>query len=256
MSLRNITTLTSALRWPVMAEVKPPGPGVVQVWCAILRGEPAMVVELEKALSVEEGRRATGCRTEELRHRFVLSRGVLRKVLGKCLEMAPEQVRLHMDVKGKPRLIESRGLEFNLSHSADLMLLAVTRAVPVGVDVERIRRLKDSRALARRFFSKREADWLQRQNDGELDRAFFRLWTRKEAILKAIGDGIWRGLASHELLKVDGSFSDTVTDESNGRSGEVWAVHELEPATGFVGALAVPDRVGGVQFQKAAFHLT
>ena len=236
--------------------MKPPGPGVVQVWCARLRGEPGMVVELERTLSVEEGRRAAGLLTEELRHRFVISHGVLRQILGKCLEVTPKQVRFQTDAKGKPRLLGSPGFEFNLSHTADLMLLAVTYAVPVGVDVERIRRLKDSRALARRFFSKREADWLQRQNDGELDRAFFRMWTRKEAILKAIGDDIWRGLASHELLKIDGSLNDTVTDESKGRAGEVWAVHELEPATGFVGALAVPDRVVGVQFQKAAFQLT
>lgn len=247
-----IVTRASDLHWPVTAVVGPPVPGRVQLWCGLLHCEPTVLAEISRLLAPDEIQRASQFRTETLRQRFVTSRGVLRTILGKCLDVAPEQVRFETDAKGKPRLVESAGVEFNLAHSADLLLLAVTRGVTVGVDVERIRRLNNSQAIARRFFTKREADWLQDRTDGQLDRAFFDLWTRKEAVLKATGEGISGGLASLELLRPDGSFNDTVVSEPRGSPAGDWAVYELEPALGFVGALALPGSAGPIALQKAS----
>lgn len=166
--------------------------------------------------------------------------------------MAPERVAFETDARGKPRLATESGVEFNLAHSADLMVLAVTRGVAVGVDVERVRPMNDAQGIARRFFTPREADWLQYQKGAELERAFFNAWTRKEAILKATGEGISSGLASIELLDADGQFLPLI---SHGLHGAMWALHALEPATGFVAALALPFHATKTELRTASFEL-
>lgn len=229
----------------------PPDPGEVQVWCSLLRCKPQVLSRLELVLSREERERAARFRTSELRDRFTLSRVVLRQILGGCLGVAPGRVDFTSDAKGKPRLAEEGGIDFNLAHTADLMVLAVTRGMEVGVDVERVRRLPDSYGIARRFFTPRESDWLQQQTGEELDRAFFNLWTRKEAVLKATGAGISGGLESIELLDHDRRFVPLV---SHGEHGTMWALQALEPAEGFVAALALPSNTVPDKLRTASFE--
>jgi len=249
----DIATPASDLRWSVVSEVKPPASGTVQIWCSLLQSEAARQAESEPWLAPEELERAGRFRTATLRQRFVASRGILRRILGRCLDLAPGQVRFETDPRGKPRLLAGGDIEFNLAHTHDLMLLAVTRRWPVGVDVERIRRLNDAPGIARRFFTQREADWLQRVSEGRIDRAFFDLWTRKEAILKATGAGLSGGLAALELLAPDGTYKGTVVDESARCKGATWVFTELEPAAGFVGALALPDDARKARLHTATF---
>lgn len=251
---RDIATPISDLRWPIVTEVKPPAPGTVHLWCSLLRGEAAAQAESEPWLAPEEIERAGRFRTATLRQQFVASRGILRRILGRCLGEAPGRVRFERGPTGKPRLVAGQGIEFNLAHTHDLMLLAVTRDWPVGVDVERIRRLNDARGIARRFFTRREADWLHGMSEGQLDRAFFDLWTRKEAILKATSAGLGGGLAALELLASDGTYKGTVLHGSKGGEEAGWVITELEPAAGFVGALALPCGAGNAPTQTATFQ--
>lgn len=245
----------SDVHWPATTEVLPAQAGILQVWCGILRCELKALGRLERLLSEDEVQRASRLRSVALRHRFVVSRSLLRIVLGRCLDTAPEDLRFGWDVGGKPHLANDRDVEFNLAHTGDLMLLALTRSMPVGVDVERVRRLNDPVGIARRFFTAREADWLQRRTRDELNRAFFRLWTRKEAVLKAGGEGISSGLESLELLDADGWFSDLVMRQHKDSAATKWSVMELHPAIGFLGALAVPGDAGRVELRTATLRL-
>ncbi len=246
MNPRQKPTTPSDLRWPASDVILPPAPGAVAVWCALLQCDTRQLVEPGPPLSLDEQARALKFLSEELRQRYVASRVIVRRILGACLGVAPERVPMRSDAKGKPHLAGDCGVQFNLAHSSDLLVVAVAQGLPVGVDVERVRPLNDAPSIARRFFTRSEADWLEAQEGADGDRSFFRLWTRKEAALKATGEGISSGLNSIELLDDAGAFKNTVVRNAGDAAQTVWTLRELEPARGFVGALAWPAGTGPV----------
>jgi 4'-phosphopantetheinyl transferase len=241
-------TLETDLRWQRGDGAKAPQPGEALVWCSILRRQPVDWAALEQLLSSRERERAVRFVTDELRHRYVVTQGVARQILSGCIGIPPEAIAYETSEKGKPHLANEGvpTLEFNITHSADLMLMAVVRGEPVGVDVERVRPMDDGLRIAKRFFSEHESSWLNGLSSQEQDLAFFRLWTRKEALLKATGDGITGGLAEAEVVAPDNTFAPTVTFESKASGRTTWHLTELEPARGFIGALAArakPERL-------------
>jgi len=140
--------------------------------------------------------------------------------------------------RGKPYAPALAGIDFNLSHARDHALIAIAREQPVGVDLERVDR-KPGLDLARRFFSKHEADALAALPEAERATAFLRLWTCKEAVLKALGAGISFGL-DRVAFDLDATGHPASVAEVAPEAGEVsgWQVALLEPAPGFLGALA------------------
>lgn len=231
-----VQTAEADLTWPVTNTVAPVRERDLQVWCAVLQCNEAELNQLGHLLSAGEQERAARFGTATLRQRYIVSRVVLRSILSQCAGQPPESLRFDIDPQGKPHLTGGTGIEFNLSHSADLMLLSISRGAPVGVDVERVRTMRDAQAIAQRFFSAREARWLEGMTEVDRSRAFFRLWTRKEAMLKATGDGISAGLADVEMLDTNGQLA--VTSERP--IGRKWELVELAPAAGFVGSCALP----------------
>jgi 4'-phosphopantetheinyl transferase len=133
-------------------------------------------------------------------------------------------------------------LHFNLAHSGELALLALTRAGEVGVDVERIRPMPDALELAARFFSPREVAALQTVPPDDANAAFFRLWTRKEAWLKATGEGIAESLARVEVTCRAEEACRVVAIGGDAAAAAEWSLHSLEPAAGCLGALAIRRR--------------
>ena len=241
--------------WPADDIITPPEEGKVRVWGCSLATDLHQSGISPDSLSSEELQRASRFHRDELRARFISSRVLLRSVLGRCLNIAPSAVNIGLEDRGKPHLNHHTQIQFNLAHSGDLMLLAVTNGMKIGVDVERVRPLNDAKAIARRFFSTNESNWLQRCSDQELDQAFFQLWTRKEAVLKATGEGISSGLDSLELLNPEGTFKPAVTRTADGGSETRWTFHDLHPAAGYIGALALPKMDGEVQIKCAWFQV-
>jgi len=142
---------------------------------------------------------------------------------------------------GKPVLASSAGedtLHFNLSHSCGLAVYAITRAVPLGVDVERIRPMNDMQDIASRFFTAHENGLLQAVSSHQRLEAFFNCWTRKEACLKATGQGIGEGLAEVEVTLAHGEPARVLSIMGSTQAAAGWSLHALEPATGYVSALA------------------
>ena len=201
-------------------------------------------LDLDEAL-LDDGERARSMRFVRPpdRRRFVLAHAALRLFVARCLDVHPAAVRYESGVNGKPRL--GRGLpslEFNLSHSGGWGLLAEARDRPVGMDVEQVRDVPEALSIADTHFSSAERQALRSMPAVERQEAFFRCWTRKEAVVKAIGDGLGRALSSFDVDLAPGSLS-ALTQFDN-RSGNVsgWSLRDLTPPPGYAaaGAVAVP----------------
>ena len=192
---------------------------------------------------LDEGERlrAAAFRFARDRDRFVASHGAARVILARYLETEPGLVRFMTGPNGKPALAGSSAsfdLRFNLSHSGNLALVAVTAGREVGVDLERVRPIAEWREISERVFSSRERTALLALPEDARVEAFFRLWTRKEAFLKAEGEGIANALDRIEVLEPvrvpDNGHH--VAAHSTGLTH--WRIQDLTLAPGYVGAVA------------------
>lgn len=236
----------------------------VHVWQICLDLAPAQVQALRLTLAAEELARVLRFRFQRDRERFIAARGLLRAILGWYLGMEPGQVRFCYGPQGKPHLVGERGqetLRFNLAHSADLALLAVTRGREVGVDVEEVQPQFDWAPLADQFFCPQEVTTLRTLPGAKQVEAFFACWTRKEAYLKARGDGLAQfgarthsaarmPLARSEVSLAPGQPDAPLWVEGYADESSRWALIDLKPLSGYVGALAVE----GVGWQLKCWH--
>ncbi|MEU6664502.1 4'-phosphopantetheinyl transferase superfamily protein [Streptomyces sp. NPDC046727] len=186
--------------------------------------------ELEDILDDEERERARRGTEPGMRRRFVVAHAAVRIILGERLGRAPESVRLTRGRWGKPRLARETGPHFSLSHSGELALLALAPR-PVGVDVELPRAGLDALRLAGRFFTAEESDWVAR--DGHA--AFTRLWTRKEACVKAAGGRLAQGMA----LPVGHSSAQAAVRDPTGVLPGPWRVRDVPLPGAYAGAVAL-----------------
>jgi 4'-phosphopantetheinyl transferase len=151
---------------------------------------PEHMEKLGDFLAREEITRCLRFHLQKDRESYIVVHGMLRFLLGKYLQMHPSTIELEYNAYGKPRLAGNfRNLRFNLSHSGDISVIGIDQRYNLGVDIERINPDIDFRGISRAFFSYREIDYIGSGNEESLDR-FYRLWTRKEALLKALGIGI------------------------------------------------------------------
>ena len=206
-----------------------------------LAGEPARVDEA--LLDVEESERSRRFVRSADRHRFILAHAVLRLFLARCLGVAPAEVVYESGPHGKPRL--GRGLaplQFNLSHSGEIALVAAARDSSLGVDVEHVRDVADMLEIADQHFSVAERAELRSLPPDGQRAAFFRCWTRKEAVIKVHGDGLGYPLDSFDVDLAPGSES--ALRRYSGRSGDEveLSVRDLTSPIGYAaaGAVAAP----------------
>lgn len=151
-------------------------------------------------LSAAEKKRADRLRVPSRRREFTLAHAILRVSLGAACGVEPGAIVLTVGDHGKPRLAEpSTELGFNISHSRGAVAIALVRGREVGIDIEKVRADVKAEELSARFFSPREHGLLSRLSGTEMLTAFFDCWTRKEAVLKAIGAGLSLPLASFDV---------------------------------------------------------
>jgi len=214
----------------------------VHLWCARLRLPSPVEQRLRRSLGDDERARAARFVVAQDRARYVAAHGLLRHVLGCYLKTPPERVRYRIAPRGKPSLVSHAGappLQFNLSHSDDLALVAVTLRRNVGVDLERVHRGRDVMGISERFFAPREAAALKALPPGARTAAFYRCWTRKEAYLKARGDGLSLPLDSFEVSLAPTEPAALLRSAQGLREVRRWTLLGLAPAPGYVAALAV-----------------
>lgn len=166
----------------------------IHIWFFKLAVLSPSLTRFESYLSEEELARANAFRFERDRQRYIVFHGAMREVLAGYLEISsPKALYFLQREGGKPYL---RGIEFNLSHSQDDAVLAVSRYTRLGVDIESTQRKIDGIELAERFFHPEEAYHLKTLADLDRQKAFYQYWTAKEAFVKAIGEGVVFGLSS------------------------------------------------------------
>lgn len=192
-------------------------------------------------LSDDERARASRFKVEDARRSFIVSRAFLRTILGEVLGCAPETILFGEGDHGKPFLAGAHsgsGIEFNVSHSGDVFLYAVSRGRPVGVDVERKNEGREIEKLAQRYFAPAEARLLLEEAPPKdrLD-SFYRCWTRKEAYLKARGTGLTTKLHTFEVTFLPGVPPAMVHTGVVGEDPATWRVFDVPVPNGYVAAL-------------------
>jgi len=171
----------------------------IYVWRVDLAHPAADPNELKNLLANNERSRALEFKFLRDSKRFIIARAALRQILAMVLNAEPHSLQLSTGSYGKPGLAKEN-LRFNLSHSGDLALIAVARERELGIDVEEMRPMDDLRSIAKRFFAPQEAQRIAAMTDSAtITRAFFECWTRKEAFIKATGEGLSRPLDSFRV---------------------------------------------------------
>lgn len=224
--------------------------GDVHVWRARLDPAASEVAACWSLLSADERARAERYRFERHRRRFVVARGTLRKLLGRYTARPPADIVFRVTEYGKPVLDGGEGLQFNLSHSHELAVYAFA-ALPVGVDVEHLRPVEDALDIAARFFSPREVADLRALGEDRRARAFFACWTRKEAYIKALGQGLSLPLDS---FSVSLELERPALRHAGGDPEEWrrWTIANVEVGEGYAGAVAVRGRFRGLVYPPPA----
>jgi 4'-phosphopantetheinyl transferase len=208
--------------------------GVGQLWHASL--ECSAWADLLSLLSGDELRRSDRFFFERDARRYVVSHAVLRTVLGRLIGVSPEQVALRNEAGGRPVLGDSRaGLRFSLSRSGELVLFGVASR-PMGVDLEWLAAPMDVEALAGTVFSERENEAFRWVRPESRRTVLLRSWTRKEAILKATGQGLSIPPQAAEVLLAPGDA--TRSCATIACLGARWLVHTVLPRPEYVGAVA------------------
>jgi 4'-phosphopantetheinyl transferase len=214
----------------------------VEVWTVRLDPSDHDVAALEKLLEPGEIARANRFVFEHLRRTWITARAALRILLGTYLGVPGESIRLKTEPKGKPALdIRGELLRFNLSHSGEVALFGFTRACEIGVDVEQARPMDDMGSIAERFFHPEEARELLALPVSEREAAFFRCWTRKEAYLKAIGEGFFEPLESFRVSFLPGEPAGILRIRGDANAARAWTVHDVESVPGHAAALVYRD---------------
>jgi 4'-phosphopantetheinyl transferase len=201
-------------------------PEDVHIWRIALDQPSARLQHYAQLLAPDETARAQRFYFERDRRHFTVGRGALRMILGRYAGIAPSQLQFTYTSYGKPALSE-------------LALCAVTRSREVGVDIEGVREMDDLPQIARQFFSANENAVLSRLPQEIQTEAFFTCWTRKEAYIKAIGEGLSMPLDCFDVSLVPGEPAALLATRKNPEEASRWLLRELFPGPGYLAAVVV-----------------
>ncbi len=208
----------------------------VDLWIWTLQ-QPAAVQSYASLLSGDERARAQRFLSAVHRDSYIVGRGRMRAILATYLQQPAATLKFSYGASGKPFLTTPAAPHFNLSHSDTTAALAVTVSSPIGLDIEAHRPLTDD--IAGRFFSAAEIEALHALPEAARAAAFFRCWTRKEAVVKALGDGLNRPLTSFDvsIADVDQPLLLRMSRETDDELAR-WRLFNFIPAPGLAGAVA------------------
>lgn len=223
----------------------------IHVWCVSLNVSPQDLSYYRSILSKDEVERAMRFVFEKDRNHYITGRGLLRSILGSYLRTDPTQIGFVYGQYGKPALKtgqDYKTLEFNLSHSKDLVVYAFTWNRQLGVDVEYVKPMPDMDDFSERYYSARETVFLNSLAGAQKESVFFKLWTSKEAFLKANGSGLTEPLNEVEVsLETWKSFVLNTVGKVKTQT-ERWHLEMFNPAPGYQAALVVEGCEGQIVF--------
>lgn len=205
------------------------GAGEIHLWETPLSIWEFELSYIQDVLSPDEREYAAAFHNERARRQFVISRGMLRQLLSRYLDRPTADIRFETEGDGKPVLAGNREVEFNLSHSGEIVVYAIAASRPVGVDIEHLRPVPRALELARRFLSPEESDAVTAAPEEQRGREFLSSWVKREAYAKARGTSIWRVLENRHP-----SNADEATDEG------AYTVRLIDYSDRYLAAVAAP----------------
>jgi 4'-phosphopantetheinyl transferase len=211
----------------------------VHVWQVNLKTMPADTTKFTGTLSPDELERAGKLKIQRDREHFILCHSQLRLILSKYCDCLPGELSFRYNSCKKPLIsnTESGELKFNMSHSDDLMLVGLCKRNEIGIDIEKVREVDELENIANENFSAQEIKYLMDSSDKI--NTFFKIWTRKEAFIKAIGKGIHFPLKSFCVeIKSMGSPEHLVILHHSPRQDQ-WRTSELKVSDGYIASLAI-----------------
>jgi 4'-phosphopantetheinyl transferase len=217
----------------------------IHVWCVALDVTFLNDGSVEQALSPSERARADRFRFEQHRRRFILSHVALREILARYLQADPAKIEFNSNLYGKPYLAGTHAdseIRFNLAHSHELALVALTRGCEIGVDVEHIRPIPDLAQIARRFFSLADQTEFSTLPPFQQSNAFYACWTRKEAFIKAVGDGLIYPLDQFNVTLIPGEPARFLRVGNDPSEAGKWTLVSFQPSNEYMGAVALRAR--------------
>ncbi|MBX5458511.1 MAG: 4'-phosphopantetheinyl transferase superfamily protein [Thermogemmatispora sp.] len=250
-----MSTIPSWQRWPCAPAHMSLVRGEVHIWGATLALPPTSVEDLAAVLTPAEQDHAARFRSAQARQHFVAARAILRLILSRYLGLLPQQLRLRTNPWGKPELEPSPDssqstLTFNLSHSEALALYAVTGGQAIGIDLEYQRPLPEAELeqLAARYFAPAEYRTLLSLPQEKRLPAFFHCWTRKEAYVKARGQGLSLPLDAFEVSLTPDAPARLLASHEEPDAPQRWSLLAIEPDPAYSAALAVEGHIEHVTY--------
>ncbi|MBO0856853.1 MAG: 4'-phosphopantetheinyl transferase superfamily protein [Chloracidobacterium sp.] len=228
--------------WRIPPEEIALNDGEAHVWRSSIIQEPQVVSSLSGLLSPAEKERAARFYFLKDRLAFAVARGGLRVILSKYLKVDPRQIDFRYNFHGKPALAQEMGndmLRFNLSHSGEIVLYAVSRDREIGIDVEQLKEDFASQDIAGQFFAPSEVKALLDLPPKLQKQAFFNCWTRKEAFIKAIGEGLSFPLDQFEVSLIPGLKPKLLSIRGSVSECSKWSLYDLVLKSDYAAAVAV-----------------
>jgi 4'-phosphopantetheinyl transferase len=213
--------------------------GEIHVWIAPLHHPEKTNQRLFVWLSDDERVRADRFRFEKDRSRFIVGRGILRQLLASYLDEEPQTIQFDYGEFGKPALLsDASDLCFNLSHANEMAVYVISRGRKVGIDIEYIQPVPEMEQIARQFFSAKESDLLGNLRATQKLEAFFNCWTRKEAYIKAKGEGLSMPLHQFDVAFLPDEPARLLATRCDPLEASRWEMISFCPASNYIAALA------------------
>ena len=217
--------------------------GDIHIWSSPISPWRTLVEELKTLLSKEEILRSENLVFRERREDYIISRGLLRKILAQYLDQAPDRISIKINPSGKPFLPNS-AYNFNLSHSKDFFLCGITQHTPIGVDLQHIYPISNMDTLMRSYFSPEEQQIIKDAAENQIKDLFFLIWTAKEAFLKGTGEGFRRSSNNFTVCQKDnGLLSFMVKEGPFPDLSRDWNIQEIQLSPEYKAALAIKGEI-------------
>ena len=218
------------------------------IWRADLDLDENIQSSFLKLISADEKNRAQKFRFEDDRRNFIVARGILRSLIGHYLKINPEAISFQYSKFGKPGIADNNSLQFNISHSKSIAIFAFTKKLTVGVDVEFVNPNIEVRDIAENFFSRNEILNLLALPEQQQALGFFNCWTRKEAFIKAVGEGLSFPLDRFEVSLEPEKPAKLLATDWDPNDVSKWSMYSMSAGVDFVGSLVIEGSVEKVKF--------
>ena len=225
----------------------------LHMWNVPLETAPQEFARLHSLLSADEIARAERFYFERDRFRYIIGRGILRTLLGKYLGTEASEIQFNYGLHGKPAvesLSTGQALQFNLAHSNDRAIFIFGWDRPVGIDIEHVRPLQDADRFAEQFYSTRETALINSLPGDDKWNAFYKLWTCKEAFLKAQGSGLTVPLNQVEIFLDGEEAARLISIGGDTEQAADWKLWIFNPLPGYQAAIAIQGFEGQIQIQQ------